>query len=165
MPDSRTRVEIFWLVGSVLLYGGIGLLIIAGIERASTLPFTLPGFWYTNRLFWPFLGIVAVVSGLGLLRRETLSAWQPTRPGQRFRSVVLYTRDGCHLCDDVRHQLRTYSRWLPAAIEVDIDDDPELLEQFNTCVPVVEVDGKVRFRGRMDEMLLRRLIEGEPPNS
>ena len=78
---------------------------------------------------------------------------------------MLYTRDGCHLCDDVRYLLRAYSLWIPAAIEVDIDDDPELQERFNTCVPVVEFDGKVRFRGRVDVTLLHRLIEGEPPIS
>ena len=28
--------------------------------------------------------------------------------------------------------------------------------------PVVELDGKIRFRGRVNEILLRRLIEGAP---
>jgi predicted thioredoxin/glutaredoxin len=41
---------------------------------------------------------------------------------------------------------------------VDIDAEPELREKFNTCVPVVEIDGKVRFRGKVDPILLRRLI-------
>jgi glutaredoxin len=164
-PDSRSRIEIFWLSGSLLLYGGVGLLIVAGMDRASTIPFPLPDFWYPNRVFWPFLAIVAIASGLGMLRHESQPTWQPGRPGRRFSSVVLYTRDGCHLCDDVRYLLRAYSRWIPAAIEVDIDDDPELQERFDTCVPVVEFDGKVRFRGRVDVTLLRRLIEGEPPIS
>ena len=29
-----------------------------------------------------------------------------------------------------------------------------------TCVPVVAIDGKIRFRGRVDAVLLRRLIAG-----
>jgi len=41
---------------------------------------------------------------------------------------------------------------------VDIDAEPELREKFNTCVPVVEIDGKVRFRGKVDPILLRRLM-------
>lgn len=165
MSHSRTRLEIAWLAGSVLLYGGVGLLIVAGVDRVSTVPFPLPDFWYANRAFWPFLAIVSVVAGLQLLRRDTQLDWRPTAPGQRFRSVVLYTREGCHLCDDVKDLLRAFSRWLPAPVEVDIDTDPELQERFATCVPVVEFDGKVRFRGRVDEMLLRRLIEGQPPVS
>ena len=41
---------------------------------------------------------------------------------------------------------------------VDIDDDPALRERFDTCVPVVEIDGQVRFRGRVEPKLLRRII-------
>ena len=44
------------------------------------------------------------------------------------------------------------------SIEDHFDDDPELVERFNTCVPVVEIDGVVRFRGRVDGRLLRRFL-------
>ncbi len=42
--------------------------------------------------------------------------------------------------------------------EIDINERPELLDRYNTCVPVVEIDGKVRFRGKVNEVLLLRLI-------
>lgn len=70
-------------------------------------------------------------------------------------TIVLYTRGGCHLCDDARQLLGTFGI-VPA--EVDIDQDEALREQFNECVPVVEIDGKVRFRGRIDPLLLRRTL-------
>lgn len=159
----HTKIESFWLAGSVLLYGGVGLLILSGIDQVSYLPFPMPEFWYANRSFWPFLGILAIPCGLVLLRKEPRLNWQPTLAGRRFQSVVLYTRKRCHLCDDAKILLRAYARWLPVPVEVDIDGDAELKEQFNTCVPVVEIDGKVRFRGIVDEMLLRRLIEGSEP--
>ena len=41
--------------------------------------------------------------------------------------------------------------------EVDIDADPALRKRYTDCVPVVLIDGKERFRGRVDERLLRRL--------
>ena len=41
--------------------------------------------------------------------------------------------------------------------------DPQLRELHGTSIPVVEIDGQIRFRGRVDEMLLRRLIEGASP--
>jgi glutaredoxin len=69
--------------------------------------------------------------------------------------VILYTRTGCHLCDDAMTILTHHG--LDPVI-VDIDADPELRDKFNTCVPVVEIDGKVRFRGNIDPMLLRRLL-------
>jgi glutaredoxin len=70
--------------------------------------------------------------------------------------VVLYTRQGCHLCDDAREVLRRFG--LSPEL-VDVDADPALRAQFDQCVPVVAIDGKVRFRGRINEVLLRRLID------
>ena len=72
-------------------------------------------------------------------------------------NVVLYTRRGCHLCDDA-HALLVKHGLHPTA--VDVDGDPALQERFNECVPVVEIDGRIRFRGRVDAVLLRRLLAG-----
>ncbi len=72
-------------------------------------------------------------------------------------SVILYTRQGCHLCDDAKAILCAHGL---AVAEVDIDADEHLRQQFDTCVPVVEIDGKIRFRGRVDAVLLRRLLAG-----
>jgi glutaredoxin len=71
--------------------------------------------------------------------------------------VKLYTRQGCHLCDDAKAVLARHGL-VPQ--EIDIDVDPQLVERYTTCVPVVEIDGKERFRGRVDEVLLRRLLRG-----
>lgn len=71
--------------------------------------------------------------------------------------VTLYTRAGCHLCDEARDVLEMHGL---APNAVDIDADPELCAKFTTCVPVVEIDGKIRFRGRVDAVLLRRLLAG-----
>jgi glutaredoxin len=70
--------------------------------------------------------------------------------------VILYTRQGCCLCNDAEALLARHG--LQPRL-VDIDDSPELREQFTNCVPVVQIDGKVRFRGRVNEVLLKRLIE------
>ena len=69
--------------------------------------------------------------------------------------VVLYTRNGCHLCDDAHQTLVNHGL---APKLVNVDDDSALVAQFNECVPVVEIDGKIRFRGRVDPILLRRLL-------
>ncbi len=71
-------------------------------------------------------------------------------------SVVLYTRSGCHLCDEALSILQQCGI-TPQLI--DIDQDKMLCERFNTCVPVVEIDGRVRFRGRVNAVLLRRLMD------
>ena len=45
-----------------------------------------------------------------------------------------------------------------AYTSIDVDQDPALRERYDECVPVVVIDGKERFRGRIDELLLRRLL-------
>ena len=76
-----------------------------------------------------------------------------------LHEVVLYTRSGCHLCDQVK---ATLSRLEKAGgftwHEVDVDSDPELQQKFDEEVPVVFIDGKKAFKYRMDERdFLRRL--------
>ncbi|MBA2116402.1 glutaredoxin family protein [Bremerella alba] len=72
--------------------------------------------------------------------------------------IVLYTRQGCHLCDDAEVLVR---KFVSDITLVDIDNDPELTQKFNTCVPVVEINGKVRFRGKVSPMLLKRTLAAE----
>jgi glutaredoxin len=69
--------------------------------------------------------------------------------------VVLYTRNDCCLCHDALEILQ--KEGIHPEV-VDIDQQPELRAKFTTCVPVVEIDGKVRFRGRVNPVLLRRLL-------
>jgi len=69
--------------------------------------------------------------------------------------VVLYTRHGCHLCDQARQLLVQHGLIVKA---VDIDQDPSLVDRYNECVPVVLIDGRERFRGRINQLLLQRLI-------
>lgn len=59
------------------------------------------------------------------------------------------------MCDDAKALLERYDI---TPIEVDVDGDPALVEKYNTCVPVVVIDGRERFRGRINEVLLRRLL-------
>jgi glutaredoxin len=69
--------------------------------------------------------------------------------------ATLYTRQGCHLCDEALAILRQHG--LSPRL-VDIDADPALRQRYNECVPVVEIDGRERFRGRVNEVLLARIL-------
>jgi glutaredoxin len=70
-------------------------------------------------------------------------------------NVILFTRSGCHLCDEAASVLKRHGVEPQA---VDIDADPELAAKYTDCVPVVVIDGRERFRGRVDETLLVRLL-------
>jgi hypothetical protein len=41
---------------------------------------------------------------------------------------------------------------------VDISTDEQLTQDHARWIPVIEIDGQIRFRGRVSELLLRRLI-------
>ena len=70
--------------------------------------------------------------------------------------TILYTRQGCHLCEIALSVLQQHG--VQPKI-VDIDTQPKLVERYGECVPVVTFDGKVRFRGRVNPVLLRRLLD------
>ncbi len=48
--------------------------------------------------------------------------------------------------------------------QVDIDGDPALVAKYDTEVPVVAVNGRVRFRGVINAALLDRLLLAESAN-
>jgi glutaredoxin len=84
-------------------------------------------------------------------RAHPAGAWQ----------IVLYTRQGCHLCDEAWDLLEEARRQYGFAFDsVDVDTRPELAEQYGLCVPVVVVNGRVRFRGVVNQALLKRLFLG-----
>ena len=68
-----------------------------------------------------------------------------------MHDVVVYSRDGCHLCDVVKETLTRLEhgadfKWR----EVDIDCDPELRRKYNDEVPLVFIDGRKAVKYRMD---------------
>jgi glutaredoxin len=59
-------------------------------------------------------------------------------------SVTLYTRAGCHLCEEVAVLLdRMLGADRYAAVDIDADDD--LLVRYGHRVPVIAVDGRDRL--------------------
>ncbi len=69
--------------------------------------------------------------------------------------VILYTRHGCHLCEVARETLVSHGL---TPLSVDIDQQPELKAKYDWHVPVVVIDGRERFFGRVDPVLLKRLL-------
>ena len=69
--------------------------------------------------------------------------------------AIVYTRAGCHLCEVAEEVLTRHG--LQCEL-IDVDSDPELQAKYDQCVPVVLINDQVRFRGRVNEMLLKRLL-------
>lgn len=65
------------------------------------------------------------------------------------------------MCGDAWAVLVTEQRRFGFPLQrVDVDSDPALAERYGLDVPVVVVDGQVRFRGRVSPALFRRLLRG-----
>jgi glutaredoxin len=76
------------------------------------------------------------------------------------QQVTLYTRAGCHLCDDALAVIDDVRRQRPFELRVvDIDSDPELVELYGHEVPVVFVGNGAAFRFRVDAAALRLRLE------
>ena len=83
-------------------------------------------------------------------------------PRAEHLTLVVYTRAQCCCCHKALDVLKDAQQRFGFAIEeVDIDGDPGLVAQFDTEVPVVAIDGKVRFRGVVKPALLERLLLAE----
>lgn len=78
-----------------------------------------------------------------------------------MRTVVLYGREGCCLCDDARELLvRARGRFEFELIERDIESDERLLRSYLERIPVIEIDGEEAFELVIDEgELNRRLLD------
>ena len=74
--------------------------------------------------------------------------------------VEIYSRPGCHLCDDAKAAvLKARPRFSFDLSVIDIDRDPALVEAYGTEIPVVAIDGEVVFKITVDEKELRRRLE------
>jgi glutaredoxin len=71
------------------------------------------------------------------------------------RTVTLYGRPGCHLCDDARAALERVRAAHPFALdEIDITRDDELHARYLERIPVVALDGEELFDFFVDESQL-----------
>jgi hypothetical protein len=75
--------------------------------------------------------------------------------------VVLYSKPGCHLCEDAAAVISRVCDALSASwTEVNISDDPELFRRYSQEIPVTFVDGRQHDFWRVDEQRLRRALTG-----
>ena len=76
-----------------------------------------------------------------------------------MRSVVLYGRDGCCLCDDARTVLESVRVRVPFSLEEhDIEADETLFKAYLERIPVITIDGVERFELFVAEDELERAV-------
>lgn len=82
-----------------------------------------------------------------------------TELGEAPPRVVLYTKPGCHLCDDARVVVAAVCAELGEGFdEVDITTSEELMRAYGEQIPVTCVDGRQHDFWRVDADRLRAAL-------
>ena len=82
-----------------------------------------------------------------------------TELGETPPRVVLYSKPGCHLCDDAREVIAAVCAELGETFdEVDITTSDELMREFGEQIPVTFVDGDQHDFWRVDAGRLRAAL-------
>jgi glutaredoxin len=159
MPESTAvkRVNSNLAVACLVLAAAISGLIFA--DRWTDLSIGFPPVWYRSRNFHVLIAVgLYLASWLAFRSAKSTSVCNDaTRPV--FESVRFFTRKSCGLCDEALLVLAEFADRLPDIEQIDIDEHPEHLKRHSEFVPVVEIDGNVRFRGHVNRVLLQRLID------
>ena len=75
--------------------------------------------------------------------------------------VTLYSRTGCHLCDEARAVLHAERARTPfELVEVDIETSDALVAEYGVRIPVVALDGVEVFEYTVDPGELASLVRG-----
>lgn len=70
--------------------------------------------------------------------------------------LTLYSRLGCHLCDEMLGALRPLAHEFGLEIDIiDIDDDEVLGQRFNEQVPVLSYNNEILCFHFLDEVSVR----------
>jgi glutaredoxin len=83
---------------------------------------------------------------------ERLAASEP-------RTITLYTRPGCHLCEEAKALIEPLLREFGATLrEVNIDEDAVLRKRHGTDIPVIFIGSRKAAKHRVDPVKFRRQL-------
>lgn len=89
------------------------------------------------------------------------------QPAPRKAHVVIYSRPGCHLCDEAKQGMEAAKCPDEYTLEeINIESDPDLLKRYEYDIPVITINGVEAFRHRLTSETFRERLQtgsgGEP---
>jgi hypothetical protein len=160
---SRTREQEIndrfqaWLGTAMMCVASVFAILIF-CDRMDMKLFPMPAVWDTSRSMHLFV-CCGMFFFAAILLKSPRSSDEPELTTPLFKTCELLTRPGCALCDDAMEVLISFQNALPAIATVDISNDPQLTRQFGESIPVVVLDGRVRFRGAVNPVLMQRIVD------
>jgi glutaredoxin len=74
-------------------------------------------------------------------------------------TLTLYSRPGCHLCDEMKAVINRVAQSNPLQLEeIDISAEADLEARYGLEIPVLMVEGKKAAKYRIGEADLRKLL-------
>lgn len=74
--------------------------------------------------------------------------------------VEIYSRPGCHLCDDAKAVIERVRRRFAFELRVtDIESDPVLEKEYGSEIPVIFINGNKAFKYHVDEAELEKKVK------
>jgi glutaredoxin len=75
------------------------------------------------------------------------------------RTITLYTRPGCHLCEDAKAVIEPMLSEFDAKLrEINIDEDAVLRQRYGTDIPVIFIGSRKAAKHRVDPVKFRRQL-------
>lgn len=76
------------------------------------------------------------------------------------REVTLYTRPGCHLCEEAKAAMAPLLKEFGATLrEVNIEEEAVLRERYGNDIPVIFIGARKVAKHRVDVKQFRRQLE------
>lgn len=73
--------------------------------------------------------------------------------------VIIYSKPGCHLCEEAKEAIRAADCESKYTLEeINIENNPELLERYRNEIPVIAIDGVKAFKYRLTAEDFRRRL-------
>ena len=84
-----------------------------------------------------------------------------------MKTLTVYSRQGCHLCDVMIDELLPLVRGRFEIVVHDIDSREDWKRKYNTRIPVLEYDGEQICQYHLDRGAITRILSNAPnePNS
>ena len=77
----------------------------------------------------------------------------------RKAHVIVYSRPGCHLCDEAKTAIENSNcRERFTLEEINIESDDELLKKYKYDIPVITIDGEEAFKHRVDPQEFKKRV-------
>jgi glutaredoxin len=77
--------------------------------------------------------------------------------------VIVYSRPGCHLCDEAKQAIRSAGCDDAFTLEeVNIESSRELLLKYQYDIPVITINSVEQFRHRVDAEKFKKLLDQHP---